>query len=151
MATCEKLIDAIQEQIKTVTKIAPFKRTEFGGLGDNPSYPSLNFQLKNREPFDPPSIRPSGMQLRWELEYEVHVLVAGIQNTIHSNQARQHVDKAVEIFIDQMPSTERLNGLAFWLEPSNVQYGVIELETAARMKYIDGGLFTLTIQFIQDV
>lgn len=151
MVTCEKLIDAIQEEIKRITKVAPFNRTEFGGLGDNPSYPSLNFQPKNREPFDPPSIRPSGIQLRWEMEYEVHVLYAGIQNTTVSNQARQHVDKAVEIFINEMPSEKRLNGLAFWLEPSNVQYGVIELETAARMNYIDGGLFTLMVQFTQDV
>ncbi|MCK5397806.1 MAG: hypothetical protein KAJ33_06125, partial [Thermoplasmata archaeon] len=71
MATSEELIDAIQEQIKNATKIAPFKRTEFGGLGDNPVYPSLNFQLVNRDHFDPPSIRPSGLQIRWELEYEV--------------------------------------------------------------------------------
>jgi hypothetical protein len=150
MATSKELIADIQKELIQVTKVAPFKHTNFGSILENPAFPSLNFQLLGRDHFDNPSLRPSGMLFRWELTYEVHVLHSRIDSQDTRNQARELVDKAVELFIDQMPEEERLNDKAFYIVPSNIRYGIIELETGTQMKYIDGGIFTLTIQFLQE-
>jgi hypothetical protein len=150
MSTAKQLIDDIENEIKKVTKVAPFKYTNFGPIPDSPVYPSLNFMLLNRDHFDDVSIRPSGMLLRWELTYEVHVLYAGIDRATTRLSGRQYVDQAVELFVDQMTEDKRLNGKAFYLEPSNIRYGRIELETATGLKNIDGGIFTLTIRFLQE-
>ena len=151
MTEAETLIDALETQIKTVTKVAPFKYTDFDIIGGKSIYPGLNFNLKSRNSFDPPSIRPSGMQMRWEIVYEVTVLYAAMSGNKTAEQARRHVDKAVEIFVNQMPTAERLNSLAFWVEPDNIRYGIIELEGESSKKYVLGGMFDLTIQFTQDV
>ncbi len=151
MTTCENLIDDIETEIKKVALISPFKQAAFGALNLDMEYPAMHFTLKVREPFDDPHIVNTTMQLRWELFYEVQVLYARLPNAQAWDEARQHVDKGVEIFIDQMPQSARLNGKAWWIEPSNVRYGLVEFESASEKEYVLGGLFDLQIKFTQDV
>jgi hypothetical protein len=150
MATLKELKKEIRDEIIKVTKVAPFKHTNFGTILDSPSFPSLNFNLIGKDHFDEVSIRPSGMLLRWELTYEVHVLYAVVDNQNARIRGEEYVDQAEELFLDQMPSNQRLNNKALYIETSNTRYGIIELETGTAMNYIDGGIFTLTIQFLQE-
>lgn len=149
MVTAEELIDSIEDEIRKVTRVNPFKYTNFGVIPDSPTFPSFNFMLLGRDHFDQTDIRPSGMQLKWELTYEVHVLYQAISRNTGRLDGRRYVDKAVELFVEQMPSDKRLNGEAFEIMPSNIRYGAIELEGATNYKYADGGIFTLTIRFVQ--
>ena len=152
MADVDKLIDAIQGEMKKITAIAPFKRTEFNGIVDSPQYPSLNFNLVSRIQFDEPSIRPSGMLMRWELTYEAQVICAALPNQTTRKHMSQMVDKATDIFVYQMQSDERLDGLAFWINTDDIVYDlVIGQLVNDKMKNVYGGIFTLTVQFTQEV
>lgn len=151
MSTTEGLIDAIEQRIERIANIPPFKFVAFGDLDVNMRFPAMHFLLKSRSAFDPPHLRHDTMQLRWELTYDVQVLFTRLTNSKAYSESRRHVDKAVEIFINQMAESERLGGLAWWIEPDEVRYGVIELESASKKEYILGGVFRLNIKFIQNV
>lgn len=151
MSICEDLINKIEKKLEKIGAIAPFKRAFFGDVDLSATFPAIHYVLKSRDAFDEPHLVHNTMQLRWELIYEVQVMFARLPGRKTESEARQHVDKAVELFIQQMSENARLDGKAWWIEPDGVRYGVIEFEFAGKMEYVLGGVFDLSIKFLQDV
>jgi hypothetical protein len=151
MATLNETLDNIEKELTKVTKTHPFKKTDFGGFGSSPVFPSLNFSASEAEPFDQVDKRPSGMQLKWEIKYDVQVICAAIINNNTRKSTFKTVNDAIEIFLDQMATDELLNGLAFDIAVSGIRYDLeIGEITGTTTNYAYGGVFTLTIQFIQE-
>jgi len=151
MTNSKDIIDGIEDQIEKLANTPPFNSAFFGDLNNNLSFPALQFILKSRATFDPPQIRHLTMQLRWELTYDVQVMYSRLQDNKSWEEARGLVDMAVDLFTNQMFEGKRLNGLAWYIEPDDVQYGVIVLEPASRDEYLLGGVFTLKIKFLQGI
>jgi hypothetical protein len=151
MTASKDLINDIEDQMGKVANITPFNSASFGDLDYNSTFPAIQFILKSRGAFDPPHRVHSTMQLRWELVYDVQVMYSRLHDNKSWKEARELVDTAVDIFVNQMAEAERLNGTAWYIEPEDVQYGVIVLEPANRNEYLLGGVFTLRIKFLQDV
>lgn len=151
MTTLQEYIDDIKEQLQLVTKVPPFQRVTFGDVGTNIVYPSLHFMLDSMDKFDEVHLVNDTMQLRWELIYKVHILCAGLSLPTSWDYVEKTVSTAVEIFINQIPESERLNNKAWWIEPDSVIYGVIGVDSAIDQKGVQGGTFDLIIRFLQDV
>lgn len=151
MSTVQSYLVNIEKQLKSVCSSSKFKGVTFGDTGKNIEYPSIHFVLKERDHFDDVHLVNTTMQLRWELVYTVHVLHAGLSNPSTWDEAIESVNIASELFINQIPATERLSGYAWWIEPSNVIYGPIEVDSAIDQIGVMGGTFDLNIKFLQDV
>lgn len=151
MSTVQEHIESIKAELQSVSTVSPFKRVTFGDVGTNIVYPSIHFMLESMEKFDDVHLVNETMQLRWELLYKVHVLCAGLSLPKSWDYAEKTVNTALELFINQIPETERLNGEAWWIEPDSVVHGVIEVDSAIDQKGVQGGTFDLMIRFLQDV
>lgn len=151
MADVQSYIETIESELATVATVAPFKKVTFGDVGKNINYPSIHFMLDGMEKFDDVHLVNTTMQLRWELSYTVHVMCAGLTQPKPWNDIIKQVNAVVELFINQIPATERLNGAAWWIEPESVVYGVIGVSSVIDQESIQGGTFDLKIRFMQDV
>lgn len=151
MATVQSYIKTIESELTTVATVAPFKKVTFGDVGKNINYPSIHFMLDSMDKFDDVHLVHTTMQLRWELSYTVHVLCAGLTSPKAWDDVITQVNAVVELFINQIPATERLNGAAWWIEPESVVYGVIGVSSVIDHEGVQGGTFDLKIKFLQDV
>ena len=151
MSTVQSYLETIETELATVATVAPFKKVTFGDIGKNINYPSIHFMLEGMEKFDEVHLVNTTMQLRWELTYKVHVLCAGLTVPKTWSNTIKQVNAVVELFINQIPATERLNGAAWWIEPESVVYGVIGVDSAVDQQGVMGGTFDLNIKFLQDV
>lgn len=151
MSTVQSYLIDIESQMKLVCVDSKFKSVTFGDTGRTIEYPSIHFVLKSMEKFDEIHLVNTTMQLRWELIYKVHALHAGLSNPSTWEEAIESVNIALELFINQIPEAERLSGEAWWIEPSNVIYGPIEVDSAIDQRGVMGGTFDLRIKFLQDV
>lgn len=151
MSTVQSYLVNIEKQLKLVCSASKFKGVTFGDTGKNIEYPSIHFVLEERDHFDDVHLVNTTMQLRWELVYKVHVLHAGLSNPSTWAEAIESVNIASELFVNQIPATKRLSGHAWWIEPSNVIYGSIEVDSAIDQNGVMGGTFDLNIKFLQDV
>lgn len=151
MTTVQSYLINIEAQLKSVINSSKFKSVTFGTINDVIEYPAIHFKLISMNKFDEVHLRNTTMQLRWELVYEVHILYAGLSNPSTWDETIESVNIALEIFINQMQENERLSSNAWWIEPSDVRYGVIEVDPVIDSQGVMGGNFRLDIKFLQNV